>query len=278
MAAAGDELLCGIGSETTILGAQELREAVKLSLDKLGPKEKVLIIPPVRRLRGRQPPSLPSRYSASERLCLFRTSRGRTPRRVSSPSWCTSTMATRSRTFCQRLARTYAPLTPMRDTQLVSLTWSVSLRLDARCTVQDPMTISATDKMFEGVPHDLFRVHDWRNDVVTLGTVSAEFVAEITEGKYSHEYPVQVNKMVRDGGHDLVISIGQVVPHEVAGMANHTKNILVRPQLVGKLLRSCPLTCHHGCVMQGRNGRQRGHRSKSFRWRSVWHGEYHGPM
>ena len=48
MAAAGDELLCGIGSETTILGAQELREAVKLSLDKLGPKEKVLIIPPVR--------------------------------------------------------------------------------------------------------------------------------------------------------------------------------------------------------------------------------------
>lgn len=129
--------------------------------------------------------------------------------------------------------------------------------------------------MFEGVPHDLFRVHDWRNDVVTLGTVSAEFVAEITEGKYSHEYPVQVNKMVRDGGHDLVISIGQVVPHEVAGMANHTKNILVRPQLVGKLLRSCPLTCH---VMQGRNGRQRGHRSKSFRWRSVWHGEYHGPM
>lgn len=89
------------------------------------------------------------------------------------------------------------------------------------------MTISATDKMFEGVPHDLFRVHDWRNDVVTLGTVPAEFVSEITDGKYSHEYPVQVNKLVKDGGHDLVISIGQVVPHEVAGMANHTKNILV---------------------------------------------------
>ena len=48
MAAADDELLCGIGGETTVLGAQELREAVKLALDKLGPKEKVLIIPPVR--------------------------------------------------------------------------------------------------------------------------------------------------------------------------------------------------------------------------------------
>jgi nickel-dependent lactate racemase len=119
-----------------------------------------------------------------------------------------------------------------RTTQLLPLMCPVSVRLGACCTTQDPMTISATDKMFEGVPHELFRVHDWRNDVVTLGTVPAEFVSEITDGKYSHEYPVQVNKMVRDGGHDLVISIGQVVPHEVAGMANHTKNILVRSQSV----------------------------------------------
>ena len=71
------------------------------------------------------------------------------------------------------------------------------------------MSIPQTDKMFDGVPHDLFRVHDWRNDVVTLGTVAKEFVGEVTEGKYSHDYPVQINKLVRDGGHDLVISIGQ---------------------------------------------------------------------
>ena len=44
---ADDELLAGIGSETSILGAQELREAVKLTLDKLGPRERVLIVPPV---------------------------------------------------------------------------------------------------------------------------------------------------------------------------------------------------------------------------------------
>jgi hypothetical protein len=48
MTDAADELLCGIGGESTVLGAQELREAVKVTLDKLGPKEKVLIIPPVR--------------------------------------------------------------------------------------------------------------------------------------------------------------------------------------------------------------------------------------
>ena len=31
----------------------------------------------------------------------------------------------------------------------------------------------------------------------------------------------------RSGGFDLILSIGQVVPHEVIGMANYTKNILV---------------------------------------------------
>ena len=142
------------------------------------------------------------------------------------------------------------------------------------------MTISATDKMFEGVPHELFRVHDWRNDVVTLGTVPAEFVSEITDGKYSHEYPVQVNKMVRDGGHDLVISIGQVVPHEVAGMANHTKNILVCSQSVWESHLTAAVTylVTTGRAVPGRNWRQGGNRSKPFCWRGVWHGEYHGEM
>jgi len=36
-----------------------------------------------------------------------------------------------------------------------------------------------------------------------------------------------VNKLLRDGGHDLILSIGQVVPHEVVGMANGNKNIFV---------------------------------------------------
>ena len=63
--------------------------------------------------------------------------------------------------------------------------------------------------------------------MVTLGEVPKEFVSEITGGKYSHAYPVQLNKLVCDGGHDLILSVGQVVPHEVAGMANHSKNMLV---------------------------------------------------
>ena len=83
------------------------------------------------------------------------------------------------------------------------------------------------DKMFEGVPHSLFRVHRWRDDVVTVGIVPAEYVSEVTEGIYTDAWPAQMNRLVWEGGHDLVLSIGQVVPHEVIGMANYNKNLFV---------------------------------------------------
>jgi nickel-dependent lactate racemase len=89
------------------------------------------------------------------------------------------------------------------------------------------MTDNELDKMFPGVPKNLFRVHDFRNDAVTTGTVPGEFVSRITEGKLSYSWPAQVNRLIRDGGHDLIISVGQVVPHEVIGMANYNKNIFV---------------------------------------------------
>lgn len=90
-----------------------------------------------------------------------------------------------------------------------------------------PMKPDQLDHMFPGVPHDLFRPHFWRDDVVTLGEVPAEFVSEVTGGVYTDAWPAQVNKMLRDGGHDLIFSIGQVVPHEVIGMANYNKNVFV---------------------------------------------------
>ncbi len=83
------------------------------------------------------------------------------------------------------------------------------------------------DKMFPGMPHDLFRYHNWRTDIETIGEVPAEFVAEATEGIYRQAWPAQMNRTIVSGGHDLVLSIGQVVPHEVIGMANYNKNLLV---------------------------------------------------
>jgi nickel-dependent lactate racemase len=90
-----------------------------------------------------------------------------------------------------------------------------------------PMSEYELQTMFGPVPRDLIRVHDWRNDVVTLGEVPGAFIREVSEGKLEFPVPVQVNKLLRDGGHDLILSIGQVVPHEVIGMANYNKNVLI---------------------------------------------------
>lgn len=90
-----------------------------------------------------------------------------------------------------------------------------------------PMTAEQIDTMFPGIPQGIFRVHDWRNDVLTVGKVPGKFVAEITNNALSYDWPAQLNKLVYQGGHDLILSIGQVVPHEVIGMANYNKNLFV---------------------------------------------------
>lgn len=90
-----------------------------------------------------------------------------------------------------------------------------------------PMTDNQISHMFGKIPRNLFRDHDWRNDVITLGTVPSEFVKEVSEGACDYTWPAQVNKLLVEGEFDLILSIGQVVPHEVVGMANYNKNIFV---------------------------------------------------
>ena len=89
------------------------------------------------------------------------------------------------------------------------------------------MTDGEIAVMYGDVPRGKFRVHDWRRDVVTLGEVPGAFVREVSEGKLDDAWPAQVNRLLRDGRHDLIVSIGQVVPHEVVGFANGNKNIFV---------------------------------------------------
>ena len=90
-----------------------------------------------------------------------------------------------------------------------------------------PMTDAQIADMFPGTPRSLFRDHDWRNDVRTIGVVPSSYVKEVSEGKLDYEMNAQVNKLLLDESFDLILSIGQVVPHEVIGMANYTKNIFV---------------------------------------------------
>ncbi|MBU2507251.1 MAG: DUF2088 domain-containing protein [Bacteroidetes bacterium] len=90
-----------------------------------------------------------------------------------------------------------------------------------------PMTEREITTMFPNVPPSLFRIHNWREDLTTLGRVPAEFVNSVSDGKVNYDWPAQVNKLLVDWKFDLILSIGQVVPHEVIGMANYNKNIFV---------------------------------------------------
>jgi len=89
------------------------------------------------------------------------------------------------------------------------------------------MTPGEIASMYPGTPPRLFRNHDWRNDLVELGRIPSSFIRDAGAGVVDYDYPVQANRMLAEGGFDAIVSIGQVVPHEVVGMANHAKNIFV---------------------------------------------------
>lgn len=164
-------LYCATGSPETELSAGELHDLLAKSLAKLGPRSRVLAVPP----------DITRFHSQAGLLTEF--------------AW---------QFYGDRLQALLPALgthAPMRPEQIA--------------------------KMFGAVPQGLVRDHNWRTDVMTLGEVPPEFIREQSEGKLSFAWPAQVNRLLVEGGFDLILSIGQVVPHEVIGMANYTKNILV---------------------------------------------------
>jgi nickel-dependent lactate racemase len=91
----------------------------------------------------------------------------------------------------------------------------------------NPMSEAQLRMMFgDSIPLEAFKVHDWRNGVVLKGEVGGEMLSELSGGKVDYSVGVEVNRMLFDD-YDLILSVGQVVPHEVVGMANYTKNIVV---------------------------------------------------
>jgi len=159
------------GSATTAFTAADLRDALVHTFAAIGPRKKVLLLPP-------DMSRLPSR--AGELTVISR----------------------------ELLGDAVTDIMPALGTHYA-------------------MTPAQLDFMFPGIPHDLFRVHRWRDDVVTIGEVPSAFVNEVTEGIWDRDWPAQVNKLLLEGNHDLIFSIGQVVPHEVIGMANYNKNVFV---------------------------------------------------
>ena len=91
----------------------------------------------------------------------------------------------------------------------------------------EPLTAAQMDLMYSGIPHDLFKLHDWRNDVVEIGKVPSDMISTFSEGMLNFDIPIQINRILVESDYNLIVSVGQVVPHENTGMANHNKNILV---------------------------------------------------
>ena len=164
-------LLYARGSETDVIDSNDLNAALFTAFEKLGPKKKVLALPP----------DFTRYHSRAGELTTF---------------------------AYEYYKSQMTDILPALGTHFA-------------------MTEKEIAKMFPGIPKELFRVHNWRNDLKTLGIVPAEFIKEVSEGRVDYTWPAQVNKLLIDGDFDLILSIGQVVPHEVVGMANYNKNIFV---------------------------------------------------
>ncbi len=159
------------GSESTEISPSELKQHVFSTLDKLGPRQRVLALPPD--------------------ITRFHSRAG----------------------DLTRLAWQYY------GDKLKAVLPAIGTHV--------PMTAAEIHHMFGDMPLDLFKVHDWRGGLSTLGEVPGEYVKEQSGGKLDYAWPAQVDKLLTDGGFDLILSLGQVVPHEVIGMANYNKNVFV---------------------------------------------------
>lgn len=90
-----------------------------------------------------------------------------------------------------------------------------------------PHTPEDNKWMFGSIPEERIHAHDWKDGVVNVGTVPAEYVKEATGGAVDWEMPIDLNEMLMEEDWDLIINIGHVVPHEVLGFANHNKNYFI---------------------------------------------------
>ena len=91
-----------------------------------------------------------------------------------------------------------------------------------------PMSQAQCVRMFgDRIPFNRILPHRWRDDLRELGELPAEFLGELSSGRFAQPMQVAVNKQLFEGNYDLILSVGQVVPHEVIGLANYTKNVMI---------------------------------------------------
>ena len=127
-----------------------------------------------------------------------------------------------------------------------------------------PVSETQWKAMFGSVPFDRMIVHNWRTGVVKIGDIPAEVVAEISDGLWKKPLAVELNRRLVDGSYDLIVSPGQVVPHEVIGMANHAKNLFVG--VGGSEMINCSHMIGAVCGMEKAMGRDHSPVRRLFDW------------
>jgi nickel-dependent lactate racemase len=67
--------------------------------------------------------------------------------------------------------------------------------------------------------------HAWDDpsQLTTIGTLTADDVSTLTGGLMREDVPIQLNRLLAPGVYDLILVLGAVVPHEVAGFAGGAK-------------------------------------------------------
>jgi nickel-dependent lactate racemase len=90
-----------------------------------------------------------------------------------------------------------------------------------------PMSEEQISQMFTNIPKKVFKTHNWRKNVIKIGEIPSNFIKKISDGKLNYSIDIEINQALIEGNYDYIFSVGQVVPHEVSGMANGNKNIIV---------------------------------------------------
>jgi nickel-dependent lactate racemase len=187
-------LVCADGSPSRSLSDEDIRKHLFSFLDQLGPKDDVLLLPPD--------------------FTRFHSQSGK---------------------ITSMIAEYYGHIKSSGNEKALP-----KLQIMPALGTHAPMTQEQIEIMYgkelASLDPSPFLVHDWRKDVETIGHAPNEMVREATRGMVDEPWPAQLNKLVwakrnstgeEDSGKTVVLSIGQVVPHEVMGMANFNKNLFV---------------------------------------------------
>lgn len=83
------------------------------------------------------------------------------------------------------------------------------------------------EHFYKGIPSHLFENHHFLKDCIHRGSITRDEIKKLTHFDFPFDTKVEANKALFDENYDLIISIGQVVPHEVCGFSNYTKNLAI---------------------------------------------------